>query len=35
MDPDVSQGMLDLIDEISVVFWQTDESKATGVYPPA
>lgn len=34
MDPGVSQGLIDLIDEISVIFWQTEESKATGVYPP-
>jgi hypothetical protein len=26
--------MIDLIDEISGIFWQTDESKVTGVYPP-
>jgi nickel superoxide dismutase len=35
MDPAVSQGMIDLIDEISDIFWQTDESKVTGVYPPS
>ena len=35
MDPAVSQGLVDLIDEISDVFWQTEESKATGVYPPS
>ncbi len=34
MDPVVSQGLIDLIDEISDVFWQTEESKVTGVYPP-
>lgn len=34
MDPAVSQGLIDLIDEISTIFWQTEESKATGVYPP-
>jgi nickel superoxide dismutase len=34
MDPAVSQNLVDLIDEISGIFWQTDESKATGVYPP-
>ena len=34
MDPAVSQAMIDLIDEVSSVFWQTEESKATGVYPP-
>ena len=35
MDPAVSQQLIDLIGEISDVFWQTEESKATGVYPPA
>ena len=35
MDPAVSQGLIDLIDEISDVFWQTEESAATGVYPPS
>jgi len=35
MDPAVSQGLIDLIDEISEVFWQTEESAATGVYPPS
>ncbi len=35
MDPAVSQGLLDLIAEISDIFWQTDESKAAGVCPPA
>lgn len=35
MDPAASQAMIDLIDEVSAVFWQTEESKATGVYPPS
>ena len=35
MDPAVSQAMIDVIDEVSDVFWQTEESKATGVYPPS
>jgi len=35
MDPAVSQGLVDLIGEISGIFWQTEESKAAGVYPPA
>jgi hypothetical protein len=30
----VSQTMIDLIDEVSDIFWQTDESAAVGVYPP-
>ena len=34
MDPDVSQQLIDLISEVSGVFWQTEESAATGVYPP-
>jgi len=35
MDPEVSQALLDVIDEVADVFWQTDESKATGLYPPS
>jgi nickel superoxide dismutase len=35
MDPAVSQDLIDLIDEISDIFWQTDESRVTGVYPPS
>ncbi|MDJ0960389.1 MAG: superoxide dismutase, Ni [Acidimicrobiia bacterium] len=35
MDPAVSEKLIDLISEISGIFWQTEESKATGVYPPS
>ena len=35
MDPAVSQALLDAIDQVAAVFWQTDESKATGMYPPS
>lgn len=35
MDVDASQKMVDLIDEISDVFWQTEKAKSMGVYPPA
>jgi len=35
MDPAVSQALVDVIDEVATVFWQTEESRATGVYPPA
>ena len=35
MDPAVSQKLVDLIGEVSAIFWQTEESKAAGVYPPA
>ena len=35
MDPAVSQGLIDLIAEISDIFWQTEESAAAGVYPPS
>jgi len=35
MEPEVSQALIDQIQAISDVFWQTDESAATGVYPPA
>ena len=34
MDPAVSQSLIDQIQTISDMFWQTEESKATGVYPP-
>ena len=35
MDVEASQTMVDLIDEISDVFWQTEKAKGMGVYPPA
>ena len=35
MDPAVSEKLIELIGEVSEVFWQTEESKAAGVYPPA
>ncbi len=35
MDPAVSEKLVDLIGEISGIFWETEESKAAGVYPPA
>jgi len=35
MDPAASQALLDVIDEVAAVFWQTEESKATGLYPPS
>lgn len=35
MDPEVSQKLIDLIGDVSQAFWQTEESKAAGVYPPA
>ncbi|MGA9598364.1 MAG: superoxide dismutase, Ni [Acidimicrobiia bacterium] len=34
MDPAVAQGLIDLIQEISDIFWQTEASKTAGVYPP-
>jgi nickel superoxide dismutase len=35
MDASVAEELIDLIDQISDVFWQTDESKDAGVYPPS
>jgi nickel superoxide dismutase len=35
MDPAVSEELIGLVDEIAVVFWSTEESKATGLYPPS
>ena len=34
MEVDVSQSLIDVISEVSDIFWQTAESAATGVYPP-
>lgn len=33
MDAAVAQKLVDLIDEIAVIFWKTDKSKDMGVYP--
>jgi nickel superoxide dismutase len=35
MDASVAEELIALIDQISDVFWQTDESKDAGVYPPS
>ena len=35
MDASVAEELIDLIDQIAVIFWQTDESKDAGVYPPS
>jgi nickel superoxide dismutase len=35
MDPQVSRALVDAVQEVSDVFWQTEESKAAGVYPPS
>jgi nickel superoxide dismutase len=35
MDPAVAQNVVDLIDEIAEIFWQTDKAKGMGVYPPS
>lgn len=35
VDPADGQKLCDLIDEIADIFWQTDKSKDSGVYPPA
>lgn len=35
MDPAVSEKLIDLIQEISDIFWQTEASANVGVYPPA
>jgi nickel superoxide dismutase len=34
-DVEVAKGLIAAIDEISEIFWQTEESKTTGVYPPS
>lgn len=35
MDVAVAEDLIELIKEISDIFWQTEESKTAGVYPPA
>jgi len=34
-DPAVAQNLLDMIDGIADVFWQTEKAKGMGVYPPS
>jgi len=34
-DAMVAQKLIDAIEEISDIFWQTEESKTSGVYPPS
>ena len=34
-DPAEGQKLLDLIDEIADIFWQTEKAKGMGVYPPS
>lgn len=34
-DPDEGQKLVDLIDEIGDIFWQTEKAQAMGVYPPS
>lgn len=34
-DPAEGQKLIDLIDEITDIFWQTEKAKTMGVYPPA
>jgi nickel superoxide dismutase len=33
MDPAVAKKLIDMIGEISDIFWKTEESKESGVYP--
>ena len=35
MDPAEGQKLIDYIDEIADIYWQTDKAKQMGVYPPA
>jgi len=35
LDPAVGQQLVDYIDEIAAIFWQTDKGKQMGVYPPS
>ena len=35
LDVAVAEKLLDTIDKISEIFWQTEKAKGIGVYPPA
>jgi nickel superoxide dismutase len=35
VDPADGQKLIDLIDEIAVIFWKTEKAKTAGVYPPS
>jgi nickel superoxide dismutase len=35
MDPAEGQKLIDLIDEVGVIFWKTEKAKTMGVYPPS
>ena len=35
VDPADGQKLVDLIDEIADIFWQTEKAKTSGVYPPS
>ena len=35
MDVEVAKKLVVAIDDVAGIFWQTEESKATGVYPPS
>lgn len=35
MDPAVSEKLIELIEEIADIFWQTEASASAGVYPPS
>ena len=35
MDPAVGKRLIELIDEIAVIFWSTEKAKGMGVYPPS
>ena len=34
-DPAEAEKLIDLVDEIAGIFWQTEKAKGMGVYPPA
>jgi nickel superoxide dismutase len=33
-DPADGQKLVELIDEVAAIFWQTEKAKGMGVYPP-
>lgn len=35
LDPADGQKLIDLVDQVADIFWQTDKSKDAGLYPPS
>ncbi|HJR93449.1 MAG TPA: superoxide dismutase, Ni [Acidimicrobiia bacterium] len=35
LDPADGQKLIDLVDEVADIFWQTEKAKTSGLYPPS